>query len=120
MNFLHQKTVKLHFPSTEQTATGRLLQLGDRVRSAYLHLAPVVSVAEVLQVGCSVSLDGREVVLQHVDDLRQLRVTPRKLPTHTGSRGISMTTGEKRIHTLFTETHTLEHAHTHMAKGEIV
>lgn len=48
--------------------------------SPYLHLDPVVSVTQVLQVGGGVGLDGGEVMLQHVDDLRQLRVTPSKLP----------------------------------------
>lgn len=48
--------------------------------SPYLHLDPVVSVAQVLQVGGGVGLDGGEVMLQHVDDLWQLRVTPSKLP----------------------------------------
>lgn len=50
------------------------------VPSPYLHLDPVVSVAQVLQVGGGVGLDGGEVMLQHVDDFRQLGVTPRKLP----------------------------------------
>lgn len=48
--------------------------------SLYLHLDPVVSKAQVLQVGRSVALDGGEVMLQHVDDLWQLGVAPRKLP----------------------------------------
>lgn len=50
------------------------------VSSPYLHLDPVVSVTQVLQVGGGVGLDGGEVMLQHVDDLRQLRVAPSKLP----------------------------------------
>lgn len=54
-------------------------QTAQRVPSPYLHLDPVVSVAQVLQVGGGVGLDRGEVMLQHVDDLRQLRVTPRKL-----------------------------------------
>lgn len=50
------------------------------VAAPYLHLDPVVSVTQVLQVGGGVGLDGGEVMLQHVDDLRQLGVTPSKLP----------------------------------------
>lgn len=49
-------------------------------RSPYLHLDPVVAVAQVLQVGGGVGLYGGEVMLQHVDDLGQLGVTPSKLP----------------------------------------
>lgn len=52
----------------------------QHVLSPYLHLDPVVSVAQVLQVGCGVGLDGGEVMLQHVDDLRKLGIAPRKLP----------------------------------------
>lgn len=52
----------------------------QRVLSPYLHLDPVVSVAQVLQVGGGIGLHRGEVMLQHVDDLRQLGVTPRKLP----------------------------------------
>ena len=52
----------------------------QRVPSPYLHLDPVVSVAQVLQVGGGVGLDGGEVMLQHVDDLRQLWVAPCKFP----------------------------------------
>lgn len=47
-------------------------------------LDSIVAVAQVLQVGGCVGLHGGEVVLQHVDHLRQLRVTPRKLPAITG------------------------------------
>lgn len=49
-------------------------------RQPYLHLDPVVPVTQVLQVGGGVGLDGGEVMLQHVDDLRQLGVAPGKLP----------------------------------------
>lgn len=55
-------------------------QTAQHVSSPYLHLDPVVSVAQVLQVGGGVGLDRGEVMLQHVDDLGQLGVTPSKLP----------------------------------------
>jgi hypothetical protein len=35
----------------------------------------------MLQVGCGICLDRWELVLQHVNDFWQLRVTPGKLPT---------------------------------------
>lgn len=53
--------------------------------SPYLHLDPVVSVAQMLQVGGGVGLDGGEVMLQHVDDLWKLRVTPGKLSEGKGN-----------------------------------
>ena len=51
---------------------------------AHLQFGPVVPVAQVLQVGGSVGLDRGEVVLQHVDHLRELGVAPRKLPSERG------------------------------------
>lgn len=54
----------------------------SRVSQADTHfsLHPIVPVAQVLQVGGGVGLHRGEVVLQHVDHLRQLRVAPGKLP----------------------------------------
>lgn len=52
-----------------------------RLRGSYLHLHFVVAKAQVLQVGRGIRLHGRELVLQHVNDFWQLRVTPGKLPT---------------------------------------
>lgn len=48
---------------------------------SYLHLHFVVAKAQMLQIGRSICLDGWELVLQHVNDLWQLRITPGKLPT---------------------------------------
>ena len=49
---------------------------------AFVHLGLdlVVPEAEVLQVGGRVGLDRRELVLQHLDHLRQLWVPPAELP----------------------------------------
>lgn len=47
-------------------------------------LDSIVTVAQVLQVRGCVGLHRGEVVLQHVDHLCQLRVTPSKLPGITG------------------------------------
>lgn len=43
----------------------------------------VVSEAEVLEVGRRVGLDRRELVLQHLDHLWQLRIPPPKLSAET-------------------------------------
>lgn len=43
----------------------------------------VVSEAEVLEVGRRVGLDRRELVLQHLDHLWQLRIPPPKLSVET-------------------------------------
>ena len=56
----------------------------DRRTSWYLHFDAVVSVTQVLEVGCSVGLDRGEVMLQHVDHLREIGVTPCKLPAEGG------------------------------------
>lgn len=52
--------------------------------ATHFRLDSIITVAQVLQVGGCIGLNGGEVVLQHVDHLRQLRVTPRKLPGITG------------------------------------
>lgn len=56
----------------------------DQWYNTYLCLNAVIAIAQVLQVGGCVSLHGREVVLQHVNHLRQLWVTPRKFSRITG------------------------------------
>lgn len=43
----------------------------------------VVSEAEMLKVGCSVGLHRWELVLQHLDHLWQLRISPTKLSAQT-------------------------------------
>lgn len=60
----------------------------------YLRLDSIISEAQVLQVCGGVGLHRGELVLQHMNDLRQLGVTPGKLPgtqteryqTHTHAR----------------------------------
>lgn len=49
--------------------------------STYLCFHFVIPEAEVLQIGSCVGLHRRELVLQHVNDLGQLRISPRKLPS---------------------------------------
>lgn len=46
----------------------------------YLSFHFVIPKAEVLEVGSGVGLHRWELVLEHVNDLRQLRVSPGKLP----------------------------------------
>lgn len=84
-HLLHETPTAAGFLSVTLVVMHRLIfsqTAAQRASSPYLHLHPVVSVAQVLQVGGGVGLDGGEVMLQHVDDLWQLRVTPRKLPEH--------------------------------------
>lgn len=50
----------------------------------YLGLYSIIAVAQVLQVRGGVGLHRGEVVLQHVNHLRQLRVAPGKLSGNTG------------------------------------
>ena len=54
------------------------------VAKTYLCLNPIIAIAQVLQVCSCVGLHGRKVVLQHVNHLCQLWVTPRKLPKIAG------------------------------------
>lgn len=56
----------------------------DQRYDAYLCLHSIIAITQVLQVGGCVGLHRGEVVLQHVDHLHQLWVTPRKLPGITG------------------------------------
>lgn len=57
----------------------------------------VVSEAEVLQVGRRVGLDGRELVLQHLDHLRQLRIPPAKLPAERQTQAESIRPHMERV-----------------------
>lgn len=57
--------------------------IGSVVKT-YLCLNPIIAIAQVLQVRGCVGLHGRKVVLQHVNHLCQLWVTPRKLPKIAG------------------------------------
>lgn len=50
----------------------------------YLRLNSIITEAQVLQIGSCVGLHRGEVVLQHVNYLHQLWVTPRKLSRSTG------------------------------------
>lgn len=49
----------------------------------HLRFDLVVSKAEVLEVGSGVGLDRWELMLQHLDHLRQLWIPPAELPTET-------------------------------------
>lgn len=68
-------------------------------REQYLSLDSIISEAQVLQVCGGVGLHRGELVLQHMNDLRQLGVTPGKLPgtqteryqTHTRARAETQT-----------------------------
>lgn len=59
-------------------------EMKNQCSTTDLCLDSIITVAQMLQVRGCVGLHGGEVVLQHVDHLRQLRVTPRKLPGITG------------------------------------
>lgn len=75
-----------------------LKETRNRCSTTHFCLDSVITIAQVLQVGGCVGLHGGEVVLQHVDHLCQLRVTPSKFPGITGwlqNRG-NKTTAKKR------------------------
>jgi len=56
----------------------------DRRYGTHLTLDSIITKAQVLEVGSCVGLHRGEVVLQHVDYLCQLGVTPRKFSGSTG------------------------------------
>ena len=60
--------------------------IGSEYRVWYLRFDLVVTEAQVLQIGRSVGLHGRELVLQHLDNFRQLWVSPAKLPAQQNGR----------------------------------
>lgn len=67
----------------------------------HLCLYAVVSVAEVLYVRCSISLDRREVMLQHSDHLWQLGVSPGKLPNTRQAQKKQMSNNLKKKKSTF-------------------
>lgn len=70
----------------------------------------VVSEAEVLEVGRRVGLDRRELVLQHLDHLWQLRIPPPKLSAetrNTEAESLLPTRLEKKNESLIQQIQTL-------------